>query len=384
MSGAGKTTQAAKAGLILTGGGARAAYQVGVLHAVSELLGHPAKNPFPILCGTSAGAINATALAANADHFARGIDHLVQVWERFHAHAVYRCDPAAILMTGARWLSALLLINRRNPLSLLDNSPLAALLGHCVAFDNIEKNIANGCLDALSVTASSYNSGQSVTFYQSNQSIKEWTRTQRIGAATRIRLEHLMASSALPFIFPAVKLNREYCGDGSMRQVAPISPALHLGADRVLVIGTGRQTQDSTRVRTNTYPSMAQIAGHALNSIFIDSLAQDIEWLQRINRTIGLVPPQERAQAALPFRHVEVLSISPSQPIERLAARYVQELPRTIRMLLRAVGAMNRQGSNLASYLLFEPGFCRALIDLGHGDTIARADEVLAFLKPGH
>ena len=373
-----------KIGLILTGGGARAAYQVGVLDAISELLGYPVENPFPVLCGTSAGAINATALAAMADHFAQGVSHLVQTWEGFHAPNVYRCSPGAILLTGARWLSAMMLINRRNPVSLLDNSPLANLLEHCIAFDNIEKNVARGHLDALSVTASGYASGQSVTFYQSTESIQEWSRTQRVGCSMPIRVEHLMASSALPFLFPAVKLNREYFGDGSMRQVAPISPALHLGADRVLVIGTGRQTHDPARVRSNAYPSMAQIAGHALNSIFIDSLAQDIEWLQRINRAIALIPEGERARAGLPFRHVEVLSIAPSQSIERLAARHTQELPRAIRMLLRTSGAMNRQGSNLASYLLFEPGFCRALIDLGRGDTLARTAEVLDFLKPDH
>ena len=199
-----------------------------------------------------------------------------------------------------------------------------------------------------------------------------------------IRVEHLMASSAMPFIFPAVKINREYFGDGSMRQIAPISPALHLGADRVLVVSTARQTGhvEAPRVRGNLYPSVAQIAGHALNSIFLDSLNVDIELVQRINRTISLIAPEKLREAGLPLRQIKVLVISPSQPIERMVVRHVQELPWTVRFLLRGIGAMNRNGSNLASYLLFESGYCRALIDLGYQDTMAHRAEVLEFLSP--
>ena len=372
-------------GLILTGGGARAAYQVGVLKAVTELLERPSRNPFPILCGTSAGAINAGALAAYCHDFTASVDYLLSVWQGFRAHHVYRTDPAAIMRTGARWLGAMMLLYRRNPISLLDNAPLEKLLRDRVDFERIGRNIERGALHAVSVTASGYSSGYSVSFFQAAAGVGEWRRTQRIGAATQLGVDHLMASSALPFIFPARRLRREYFGDGSMRQIAPISPALHLGADRVLVIGTGRQTpngnQLAQRARSRVYPTMAQIAGHALNSIFLDTLAQDIEWLRQINRAIGLVSPGSPERAQLPFRHVEVLVMQPSEPIERIAIRHVNELPRTIRFLLRTVGAMNRQGSNLASYLLFERGFCGALIELGYRDTLARSDEMLAFLK---
>ncbi len=231
----------------------------------------------------------------------------------------------------------------------------------------------------MCVTASGYTSGQSVSFFQGGSGLEGWERNQRIGAAVLINLDLLLASAALPFIFPAVKVHREYFGDGSMRQIAPESPALHLGADRVLIVGTGRQTTDDARARSNTYPSLAQIAGHALNSIFLDSLAVDIERLERINRTVKLIPPDKLADSAVQLRAVKVLFISPSQPIERIASRFIHELPRTVRFVLRPTGALNRSGSNLASYLLFEQSFCRALIDLGYQDTVAREADVRKF-----
>jgi len=373
-----------KAGLVLTGGGARAAYQVGVLKAVRELLPRGEKNPFPILCGTSAGAINAATLAVFADDFNAAVDRLLDVWENFHVHHVYRSDPVGIARVGARWLAALTLLSRTSPTSLLDNTPLAEMLARRLDFGRVQENIDNGCLYAVSITCSGYSSGQSVSFYQGGPDTEAWERTQRVGAAMPIRAEHLMASAALPFIFPAVKINREYFGDGSMRQIAPISPALHLGADRVLVVSTAWQGSDAEppRVRGNLYPSVAQIAGHALNSIFLDSLNADIELVQRINRTISLISPEKLREAGLPLRQIKVLVISPSQPIERMVVRHVQELPWTVRFLLRGIGAMNRNGSNLASYLLFEAGYCKALIDLGYQDTMARRTELLEFLGP--
>src|SRR5687768_18024890 len=368
-----------RAGLVLTGGGARAAYQVGVLKAVRDILGSPVKNPFPILCGTSAGAINAASLAAYADDFTRAVGNLLEFWEHMRCELIYRTDRWNIMKSGARWLGAMMLLSRHNPVSLLDNDPLRTLIAKHLDVTRIQGHIDSGALYAACVTASGYTSGQSVSFFQGGSGLEGWERNQRLGAAVSLKMEHLLASAALPFLFPAVKVHREYFGDGSMRQIAPVSPALHLGADRVLVVGTGRQSVDPARARSNVYPSLAQIAGHALNSIFLDSLSVGIERLERVNRTVRLIPPEKLADASVHLRAVKVLFITPSQPLERIASRFLHELPATVRFVLRPTGALNRSGSNLASYLLFEESFCRALIDLGYKDTVARESEVRQF-----
>ena len=374
-----------KIGLILTGGGARAAYQVGFLRAVSHMLPRGAPNPFQIICGTSAGAVNAAVMAAGATEFQRTVRRLMLVWKYFHVDHVYRSDVPSVIGTGSKWLGAMLLggLGKNNPTSLLDNAPLAQLLRRHLDLPGIRRSIESGALYALSVTASGYTSGQSVSFFQGVPGLAGWQRARRIGVPEMIDIDHLMASSALPFLFPAVPLRREFFGDGSMRQIAPISPALHLGADRVIVIGVGRQAGNATeRIKTIAYPSLAQIAGHALNSIFLDSLEVDIERLQRINRTIRLISPEDRSRHDVQLREVDVLVISPSEEIDRIAARHTRELPRSIRFLLRGLGATRTGGATLTSYLLFEPAYCRALIALGYKDTMARREEVLRLISP--
>src|SRR5919199_1596521 len=229
----------------------------------------------------------------------RAVGNLLEVWENMHCHHIYRTDAWHIMKSGARWLSAMMLISRQNPVSLLDNTPLARMLEKNLPFERIQTHVDSGSLYAVCVTASGYTSGQSVSFFQGGSSLEGWERNQRIGAAVTLNADYLLASAALPFIFPAVKVHREYFGDGPMRQIAPVSPALHLGADRVLIVGTGRQAQDQNRSRSSVYPSLAQIAGHALNSIFLDSLAVDIERLERINRTVRLIPPDKMSDSAV-------------------------------------------------------------------------------------
>jgi NTE family protein len=367
----------------MTGGGARAAYQVGVLRALSELLPKHVRNPFPIICGTSAGALNAAVLAADAADFRHGVRRLMTVWKNFHVHHVYRADPLGVFLNSSRWISTALTGGTLTgaPVSLLDNSPLGALLERYLDFAAIQRSINSGHLAAFGVTCSGYTSGQSVTFFQGQPGLQPWQRARRIGIAMPIGREHLLASSALPFIFPPVHINREYFGDGSMRQIAPVSPALHLGADRLLVIGVGRQLQPlSERIKAESYPSLAQIAGHALNSIFLDSLEVDLERLQRINRTIEIIPREVLERTHYPLHHVDFRLLSPSEELEKIATAHAGELPRTIRMLLHMVGGLRRSGSNLLSYVLFEKSYCRALIQLGYRDTVQRKDDLLAFL----
>jgi NTE family protein len=372
-----------KAAIVLAGGGARAAYQVGALQAVRELLPDPRANPFPIICGTSAGAVNAGALAVHAGHFGEAVDRLLEVWRHFEPHHVYRADFPGVAANSLRWLAGFLFgaFIRNKRISLLDNRPLESLLARRLDFSRIAANIEAGALDAVAITCSGYTSGQSCSFFQAAEHMEGWKRSQRIGIRTKIGVAHLMASSAIPFLFPAYHLNREYFGDGSMRQIAPVSPALHLGADRVLVVGTARIRDEAPqRTRGDLYPSLAQVAGHVMNSIFLDSLAVDIERLERINRTISCVEPAQLRRMGLTLHHVDVLVLTPSEALDAIAVRHVHSLPASIRFLMRSVGAMRRGGANLASYLLFERGYCNELIELGYRDTLARRDEVAAFL----
>ncbi len=374
-----------RTGLILAGGGARAAYQVGVLKAIARMRGPNSTNPFPVLCGTSAGAINATALAIYSPDFNDAVTRLLKVWGRFTVDQVFFADTLGLSKSALK-MGAALLSSRygsRHPAAFFNRRPLKQLLNRYLPCDRIQAAIDGGHLHALSVTASGYTSGQSVTFYQSAEQIVPWDRAIRVGCPAEITIEHLMASSAIPFFFEAVKINREYFGDGSMRQVAPISPALHLGANRVMVIGVrGAREDEKAREKTVGYPSVAQVAGHALNSIFLDSMDVDLERLERINRTLELIPRKYMEDGTVKLQPVEALVISPSREISKIAAAHAHRLPRALRFFLHGIGAMNRDGTELLSYLLFDQAYCRELIALGYADTIRRRDEIIEFLSP--
>jgi NTE family protein len=381
-------------GLILSGGGARAAYQVGVLATIERMrreAGEALGNPFPVISGTSAGAINAAFLASNADRYNLAIEELVGVWRNFQVEQVYRSDVLGMIRSGARWLSLLslgwLIAQKKiRPKSLLNNDPLSQLLTQRIDLQRLPTLLDQGHLKALAITASSYSTGEHVTFYDSCQAVTPWVRNQRLAQRCSLSHEHLLASSAIPFIFPAMRLDgpqgHAFFGDGSMRQTAPISPAIHLGASKILVVGAGRMLEPPKKNESEpTYPSLAHIAGHALSSIFLDSLAVDVERMQRINQTLELIPEEKRQATHL--RPVQLLLIAPSQRLDAIAAKHADALPQTVKSLLKTLGASPNtaqgQGNALVSYLLFESAYTQELMALGEADAQAQKEEIHKF-----
>ena len=389
--------------LVLSGGGARAAYQVGVLRSIARLrrehTGHRGRlrNPFGIIVGTSAGAINAAALACQADRFEAAVELLARVWQHFSSDQVYRAGAMASLRPEASWRGllsmgqAVVRWRREQPRSALDNRPLAQLLHRLVPLQRLPMMLAQRQLHGLAVTASRYSTGEHVTFYSMDKPVVPWLRQQRIAVPTAISHAHLLASSAIPFIFPPTQVDGEgragWYGDGSMRQTAPLSPAIHLGAERLLIIGAGRMHGPPPMPPPDEAPpTLAQVAGHAMASIFLDALAVDIERMQRINRTLALLPDSARHDT--PLRPLESLVIAPSQRLDDIAAQHFNHLPRPVQALLRggtgdAAAAANGapRGASLASYLLFEAPYTRALMDLGEADALARRDELVQFFR---
>lgn len=378
-------------GLVLMGGGARTAYQAGALQAIGQLLGHRAGPspafPFQVLAGTSAGALNATFLASKAMDGLSGLDDLAHFWTQIRTEAVY-CLPQTPLDKFSRWATALgLLRSARAHAAVMDSLVLVNTLHQAIDLARIDTALKNGALQALAVTASSYSSGVHWTFCQTRDGQPiDWSRPGRRAEQQPITIEHLMASSAIPFIFPSTPLwvdgGMEFFGDGSMRQISPLSSAVHLGADRILAIGVSQPQRASLAAvpRATGRPSLGSIAGHAMASVFHDTLEADVEQIERINQALDSLP--ESTRTGLPLRPVRVLTVQPSASLDALAQDHAHTLPRPIRRVLEGLGALRGSGAALASYLLFEPGFIAALMALGQGDVQARADEILSFLRP--
>jgi NTE family protein len=370
--------------ILLPGGGARAAYQVGALRAVARILGRDRRTPFRVVCGTSAGAINAATLALHADSFRRGVARLLRWWGALEVQMVYRADLLNVATHGMRWLASVL-IGAGGPkyaAAMFDNAPLRGLLEKHLDLSGVAAQIATGNLLALAINATSYTTGHAVTFFQGTPSLLPWRRTRRRGQAATITIDHLLASTAIPFIFPAGRIDDDFFADGSVRQIAPLAPALHLGARRVLVIAVGQFTGQRPTPEQSVaprYPSFAQVAGHALSSIFLDNLGADIERLQRLNHVLNLVPCERLAHHP-EFAHIDAFVLSPSQDLGAMAVPYARTLPRGVRYLLRGLGSTAGTGAGLLSYLLFDRRYAKALIDLGFKDAMKRRDEIDAFL----
>jgi NTE family protein len=372
-------------GLVLPGGGARAAYQVGVLKALAEILPRRAPNPFSVVSGTSAGAINSVVLASRAHLFHLAVAEMEYVWSNFSSDQVFKADNWTMLRNGLHWLRAIVGggMGRSKPLSLLDNAPLRAMLRKRINFSAVQKSIDGGYIDAVAVTAAGYTSARSVSFYQGAEHVEPWSRVRRCGQQGKITLDHLMASIAVPIVFPPVNIAGEYFGDGAMRQATPLSPAVHLGAERILVIGARNEVQDfeSDANVEPAYPSLGRVSGYVLDALFMDGLSADMERLTRINLMLEQVPGRAIEGDEGPLRGIDAMVMLPSEDIREIAARHVHELPRSVRILLRGLGAMNEGGMQLASYLMFESGYTRDLIKLGYKDAMNRRDELERFMQ---
>ena len=366
--------------LVLGGGGARAAYQVGVLKALVQLYPRNHGIPFKIICGTSAGAINGTSIATHASCFHLGVKKLEWVWRYFDTRKVYRATLPGVLKHLSKMALKGLQDDKVNTDagSLLDNEPLRHLLNELIDFKRIDRNIRNGALTALSVDTSCYNNSRSVTFFQAARDIENWTRARRSGERRMLNTEHLLASSAIPMVFPSIKLNQAYYGDGSVHQLAPLSSPIHLGASKLLVINLDSPHKHYP-MELEFHPKTATIAGHLLDTIFSDTLNSDLERLERINNTLSLIPEASRAQLAL--HPIKTLVIKPSEDLSKIAARFYDDMPWAIKTLLGFIGIDRQSDSSIVSYLLFEKSYTSALIDLGYQDGMAHLDELKAFFN---
>ncbi len=377
-------TQRAKTGLVLPGGGARCAFQAGVLKAMADMLPRNCCNPFPIISGTSAGAINATVLASNARRFHRAVAELDHVWGNFHSGAVFRADSWTMFKSSVHWMAALVLGGNfvGMPISLLNNAPLRALLSRNIRFPRIQANIDGGILDALAITAASYNSACSSTFFQATPGDRGWTRTRRVGLRETINLDHLMGSIAVPLVFPPVQIDGQYYGDGAMRHATPLSPAVHLGADRILIISIRDEQGDSPVISDKplTPPGIAQIAGYMLDTLFMDGLYSDLERITRINQMLDSVADEHKTGILEHMRPIDTMVVVPSQDLRLIAQKYRKEMPMPVRLLLRGVAGRKGSEQRLLSFLLFEKAYTRELINLGYKDAMAIKDQLMDFV----
>ncbi len=370
-------------GLVLTGGGARAAYQVGAIRAFAEIVG-PGPLPFDVLSGISAGAINAIGLATGADDFPRVAERLASTWAALTPDRIYRTGALRLARIGSRWLRDLStggMVGKGGINYLLDSSPLRHLIEKELPLGRMRRHLRAGRLHGIAVSTTNYNTGNGVTFFEAGASVQPWTRSTRIGVRARISAAHVMASAAIPVFFPPVAIHGSVFGDGCIRMHYPMSPAIHLGADRIVAISQrhlrppAETAAREARANPPTMP-MSEIAGVLLNAVFLDSLDSDLERLERINRTLQLVPRSKLENGDLDVRPLPALVLRPSLDLGKLATDEYHRFPAMLRYFLKGIGASGHAGEDLLSYLAFEPIYVKRVMDLGYADTIARRDEI--------
>ena len=375
-----RPSERAVPGLVLTGGGARAAYQVGVLKGVAELF-PDRPNPFRVIVGTSAGAVAAAVLAARARHWQKAVRSIERVWAGFHVDQVFEVGSRRMLASGLHWLGSLVTGGAIvPPRSLFNNQPLRDLLSRNVSWSSLRHGLARGDLDAVGLCTTSYSNARSIAYFDSRPGLPEWTRRTHVGRRTELGLGHLMASLAVPFLFPPERIGNDYHGDGAMRQLAPLAPAAHLGANRLLIIGVRGPLEAAINlppVHRTSPPGPGQLLGYALDNLFMDQVYSDREQLERVNQLVGCAP-----QLVPGSQVIESMLITPSEDPRDVAARHIGSLPRSLRALLGVAGARDARGSRLASYLMFEADYTQELIAMGYRDAMLLAGEIRAFIGP--
>jgi NTE family protein len=374
--------------LVLSGGGARAAYQIGFLRHVATRFPNLAPG---ILTGVSAGGMIAAALASKDHRFADEVARLSDIWSGLQIEDVFRVDPADLASRVMRW--GLRLVSGGAPgtpqaRSLVDTSPLRALLGETLrpdrygALPGIARNLQAGRLAAVALTASSYTTGQSVTWIESREGcgVLTWDGARRKSVTGCLRVDHVMASAALPLFFPAVEVDGAWYGDGGIRLTAPLSPAVSLGASRIFAVSTRypRSRAEADQPAVSGYPPPAQVAGVLLNAVFLDQLDGDVLRLQQLNELVDRLPAEARGD----LRHIDLFIHRPSQDLGRLANAFEAALPRGFRFLVRGLGSRETRSNDMLSLLMFQPDYIGRLIELGEADARARAAEIDAFLRP--
>jgi NTE family protein len=358
---------------------------VGAVQALAEITG-PESHPFPVLVGMSAGAINATALAAGADDFPGAAARLGRIWSALTPDLIYRTDGPRLAAIGIRWMRDLTtngLFGENTINYLLDTAPLRRLLEVELRLDRLPVHFRSGSLRGVAVSATNYLTGTGVTFFDGDPLIGPWVRSLRMGLREAITVDHVMASAAIPLFFPPIRIGGAYFGDGCIRMLAPVSPAIHLGAGRIIAIGVRhkRSADETARRQLTTQRSslpLAEIIGALMNALFLDSLELDTERLERINQLLG--PISAGRLDGQPLRVVPLLVLRPSEDLGNLAEDEQVRLPGALRYLLQGIGAGHR-GKDLLSYLAFESVYVRRLISLGYRDTMARRPEIEEFLR---